>query len=118
MATHGWKVVNNTTTRNKETCIMDNEPEMRIHATAADLDLTLDWNAGKIQMTVRDTSGLPTRNTDGRIEVTKTITTTQASAIIALFVSEIEDDQELNKALYKIAEEILGDLPQNLRPIP
>jgi hypothetical protein len=95
-----------------------NEPEMRIHAIAADLDLTLEWNNGSINMTVKDTSGLPTRNADGRIEITKTITTIQASAVIALFINELEEDQELNKALYKIAEEAIGDLPQNLRPIP
>ena len=92
-------------------------PEMKIHAIAADLDLTLTWIAGDIVMTVKDTSGLPTRNADGRTEITKTITPNQASAVIALFIDEFKD-QELNRDIYALAEEDVGDLPQNLRPLP
>jgi len=50
------------------------------------------------------------------VKITR-VTAIQASAIIALFVGELEDS-ELNTKLFAIAEPALIDFPHECRPIP
>ncbi len=96
---------------------MEQDPEMKITAVAADIHLELTWNKGEIDMVMKDVAyDIPTPHPR---ELKKTISAAQGTAIIALFVDGGENmPGTLQKDLYRLAEEVLVDVPQNLRPIP
>lgn len=83
-----------------------------------DVSFTMIRNAeGKWDVILTDTSGLPISEGESH-EHTFTCTDKQASAILALMVGEIEDDELLNQHLYGIANPALAGVPDRLRPIP
>lgn len=96
---------------------LNRSAEVAIHGQAADMEWHLERRAqDQWVMEVEDLSLHPTA---GRRHLERTLTDAQASATLALFVGEMEKDDELNKKkIYDIAEQVWSTVPQNLRVIP
>lgn len=84
--------------------------ELRTSLSMADMELELELDDGRCQLTVTDT----------RTEemVTFPVSPEQAGAIWYLAIAGDTGGEKLVKRLYKLAEPAVGDLARNLRPIP
>jgi len=89
-------------------------PEVRITLEAADIKVVAIWVNGTYQVTIDDVSPFP--NEQKRYE--DIWTPSQFAAVSFLSIDNETVNDELTEALYTIAEEVCGKLPQNLRPIP
>ena len=84
--------------------------ELRTELTMADTAMELELADGRCQLTVTDTVECD--------QVTLTCTPEQAAAIWYLAIAGDSGPSEMVKALYELAELVVGHLPRNLRPIP
>ncbi len=84
--------------------------ELRTELTMADTAMELELADGRCQLTVTDTVECD--------QVTLTCTPEQAAAIWYLAIAGDSGPEALVKALYELAEPVVGGLPANLRPIP
>lgn len=94
------------------------EYEVEITLSAADIKVTAVWNNGNYKVTLTDTSDIPE---DIKSTTLDNVLPYQFAALSALFAAgdDWPDEQtELCKSLYAIAEPLLVNVPQNLRPIP
>lgn len=89
-------------------------PEVRVTLEAADIKVIAIRVKGTYQVTIDDVSPFP--NEQKRYE--NIWTPSQFAAVSFLFIDNETVDEPLTSALYTIAEEVCGKLPQNLRPIP
>ena len=89
-------------------------PGVRITLEEADIKVVAIWVNGTYQVTIDDVSPFP--NEQKRYE--NIWTPSQFAAVSFLFIDNETVDEPLTSALYTIAEEVCGKLPQNLRPIP
>ncbi len=75
--------------------------ELRTTLSMADMEMELELGAGRGQLTITDTAG-----------------DEQAAATFYLAIAGDCGPEALVSELYKLAEQVVGDLPMNLRPIP
>ncbi len=75
--------------------------ELLTTLSMADMELELELDDGQCQLTITDTAG-----------------DEQAAAIFYLAIAGDCGPEALVSELYKLAEQVVGDLPMNLRPIP
>ena len=74
------------------------------------IEMELELGEGRCQLTIIDT--------EKSEQVVLTCSPEQAGAIWYLAVAGDSGPEALVKALYKMAEQVVGDLSANLRPIP
>lgn len=84
--------------------------ELRTSLSMADMELDLVLDAGEAVLTVT--------NTVTEEIVSFPVSPEQAGAIWYLAIAGDTGGDKLVKRLYKLAEQVVGDLPMNLRPIP
>lgn len=84
--------------------------ELRTSLSMADMELDLVLDAGEAVLTVTDTVTEEI--------VSFPVSPEQAGAIWYLAIAGDTGGDKLVKRLYKLAEQVVGDLPMNLRPIP
>jgi len=89
-------------------------PEVRVTLEAADIKVIAIRVKGTYQVTINNVSPFP--NEQKRYE--DIWTPSQFAAVSFLFIDNETANDELSEALYTIAEEVFGKLPQNLRLIP
>lgn len=100
---------------------LNRQAEVALHGQAADVEWTLLRHmAGLWVMVVEGVPDPKTRDGIGEVTAKRefTLNDEQASATVALFIGELENDQELNAKLYAIAEQVWKDVPMHFRPIP
>ena len=84
--------------------------ELRAELTMADMELELELDDGQCQLTITETVECD--------QVTLVCSPEQAAAIWYLAIAGDSGPSEMVKALYELAEPVVGGLPANLRPIP
>ena len=84
--------------------------ELRTTLSMADMEMELELDDGQCQLTITDTAGDE--------QAMLTCTPEQAAAIFYLAIAGDSGPDALVSELYKLAEQVVGDLPMNLRPIP
>lgn len=95
---------------------LNRKAEVSLHAQAADMEFTIerrgpnDWH-----LLIESVVSI---NPEAKQTKKFTLTDEQASATMALFIGELENNEVLNSELYKIAERVWGNVEQHFRPIP
>ena len=84
--------------------------ELRTTLSMVDMDIELELDDGQCRLTVTDTVEYK--------QVTLVCSPEQAAAIWYLAIAGDSGPSEMVKALYELAELVVGQLPRNLRPIP
>ena len=74
------------------------------------IEMELELGDGQCQLTITDT--------ETSEQVVLACTPEQAGAIWYLAIAGDSGPEALVSELYKLAEQVVGDLPMNLRPIP
>ena len=93
---------------------LNRKAEVAFHFSAGDIEVTVErLGPEQWKFDVEDTSEIPAEQK----RIVKTLTDSEASATLALFVGEMKED-DLNTALYEIAERAWKGVPLNLRIIP
>lgn len=94
---------------------LNKQAEVSLHGQAADCEWTMERLAPNCwQLIVRGYSLLGHEWSERLF----TLTDSQASATMALFIGEVMDNETLNIALYEIAEEVWNGVEQQFRIIP